>query len=176
MLVSLLFFALTLLMLYLVLPNVGTGGVRVTYVVNNSPAYGAIVPNSTILMWNGQAIGNEYDLARAESGYAAGNYVNIATSKGVLRIMPNSEGKLGILVAPAETPLAYQAANFVYAVAALSFGLNFFVAIFNLLPIPGFDGWRIYQGKIRNKKLLKALAALIVAAILINVLPWFWTL
>ena len=177
MLVSLLFFAITLLLLYLVLPNIGTGGVLVTSVVKNASAYGVIAPNTTILMWNGRTIRNEYDLAAAESEYVAGNYVNVATDRGTYRVLPDGAGKLGVFVAPAKTTAAaYQAANFVYAVAALSFGLNFFVAIFNLLPIPGFDGWRIYQGKIRNKRLLNALAVLIVAAILINVLPWFWTL
>jgi hypothetical protein len=177
MLVSLLFFAVTLLMLYLVLPNVSTGGIIVTSVVKSSPAYGVIAPNSTILMWNSMTIRNEYDLAAAESGYVAGNYVSVVTNKGAVSIMPESAGKLGIFVAPAETSTwTYQVAEFIYAIAALSFGLNFFVAIFNLLPIPGFDGWRIYQGKVKNKRLLKALAVLIVAAILINVLPWFWTL
>jgi Peptidase family M50 len=177
MFVSLLFFAVTLLMLYLVLPNVSTGGVIVTSVMKNSPAYGIIAPNSTVLMWNNLTIRNEYDLATAESGYIAGNYVSITTNGGVSSIMPSGAGKLGIYVAPAATSsAAYQVTNFIYAIAVLSFGLNFFVAIFNLLPIPGFDGWRIYQGKVKNKRLLKALAALIVAAILINVLPWFWTL
>jgi Peptidase family M50 len=177
LLVSLLFFAATLLMLYVVLPSISTGGVLVTSVVRNSPAYGIIAPNSTILLWNNRTIRNEYDLSAAEAGYVAGNYVSITTDEGASRIMPGTGGKLGIYVAPAETAsAAYQAANFLYAIAALSFGLNFFVAIFNLLPIPGFDGWRIYQGKIRNKKLLNALAVLIVAAILVNVLPWFWTL
>lgn len=73
-------------------------------------------------------------------------------------------------------PVPYQVANFFYELAALSFGLNFFVAIFNLLPIPGFDGWRIYASKIKSKKVLNALTIIIVIGLLANVLPWFWTI
>jgi membrane-associated protease RseP (regulator of RpoE activity) len=176
MAVSMVFFAIVIAMLYLAFPGISTGGVLVTSVISNSPAYGVIAPNATILMWNGQQIRNEYDLANAESAYSPGGYVNITTSAGSYTIKPGSGGKLGVYIAPAETPFAYQVANFIYAVAALSFGLNFFVAIFNLMPIPGFDGWRIYQSKVKDKRLLNALAVLIIAAILVNALPWLWTL
>jgi hypothetical protein len=172
---ALLFFAAVLIMIYAVLPNVSTGGVAVTYVVANTPAYGVVATNSTILAWNGQTIRNDYDLMKAEAGYAGGA-VTVTTDKGSYVLTPEKGGKIGIEVAPAETPPAYQIADFIYAVAALSFGLNFFVAIFNLLPIPGLDGWRIYQGKVRNKRLLTALAILVVAGIAANALPWFWTL
>lgn len=174
---SLLFFAMVLAMLYLVFPNVSTGGVLVTSVINGSPAYGVIAPNTTILAWNGHALRNKYDLAGVESRYVPGSYVNITTDKGSYLVIPGNGGKLGVEVAPAETAsAAYQAANFFYAIVALSFGLNFFVAIVNLLPIPGFDGWRIYQGKIKNKKILKALTILVVAVFVISALPWLWTL
>jgi hypothetical protein len=176
MLVSLAFFVATVLMMYLVLPAVGTGGVRVTEVLPNNTAYGVISPNTVILGWNGAAITNNYDLARAEASYAPGSYVNVTTSAGSYRLMPSSEGKLGVIVVPAVATAAFQSANFVYSVVVLLFALNFFVAIFNLLPIPGFDGWRIYDDKVKNKKALKFAAALLIAAILVNVLPWFWTL
>ena len=176
MVTSLLFFAVVIAMLYIVFPNVSTGGVLVTSVVANSPAYGVIAPNTTILAWNGHQIRNDYDLSNAESGYAAGGYVNLTTDRGSYVIKPAAEGRIGVYVAPAQTTFAYQVADFIYAVAALSFGLNFFVAIVNLLPIPGFDGWRIYQGKIKDKRLLKALIALVIAAFVINALPWLWTL
>lgn len=171
LLVSLAFFILLLLMAYLVMPYIGTGGVAVTAVVPGAPAYGVIATNSMILMWNGMQITNEYDLARAEAGYISGQ-VKVTTNSGTYAITPTVGGKLGIAVAPAVATGAFQVANFLYSIVVLSFGLNFFVALFNLLPLPGFDGWRIYQGRIRNKAVLNALAVFTIVVILVNALPW----
>ncbi|VVB77160.1 Peptidase family M50 [uncultured archaeon] len=175
-LTAIFFFAITMLLATFVLPSVGTGGVVVTAVAQNAPASNVIAPNSILVMWNIQTIRNQYDLSRAEAAYVQGNYVRVSTDNGTYVLTPTAQGRLGIAVAPAASTLQSKIADFLYAVAALSFGLNFFVAIFNLLPIPGFDGWRIFQSKIKSKTVLKAIAALIVAAILANALPWFWTL
>ncbi|MDE1855196.1 MAG: site-2 protease family protein [Candidatus Micrarchaeota archaeon] len=176
MLTCIVFFAFTLVLLYLVLPNISTGGVLVTQVVKGYPAYGVIAPNTTILKWDNTTISNSYDLTKAEAVYTPNTLVTLVTDKGAYQLTPTASGKLGISGAPAQATYAYQASNFLYAVAALSFGLNFFVAIFNLLPIPGFDGWRIYENKIRNKRTMKVIAMVLVIAILLNVLPWFWTI
>ncbi len=175
MLTSLLFLVFTIIVLFYLLPSISTGGVLVTQAIKGYPAYGVIAPNSIILMWNSVQINNAYQLGAAEAGYTGGK-VNVTTNEGTFALTPVTGGKIGIDVAPAQITLSYQAANFIYAIVALSFGLNFFVAIFNLLPIPGFDGWRIYQSKIKSKKVLKAIAILLVLAILLNVLPWFWTI
>jgi hypothetical protein len=176
MLTCMVFFAITLALLYFVLPGISTGGIRITQVVKGYPAYGVIPLNSIITAWNGMPIINSFALAKAEASYVPNTTVAVATSTGTYFLVPKSDGKIGIIEAPAQSTVAYQAANFLYAVAALSFGLNFFVAIFNLLPIPGFDGWRIYNDKIKDKRKLKALAALLIFALLLNVLPWFWTI
>jgi membrane-associated protease RseP (regulator of RpoE activity) len=175
MLTCLFFFVLTFAMLYYVIPNIGTGGVLVTLVAPNYPANGVIAVNSTILKWNNVTIRNSFDLATVEAAYLPANKVVLTTSLGAFTVTPTSSGKLGIDTAPAVLSSYYQLMEFIYAVVALSFGLNFFVAIFNLLPIPGFDGWRIYQNKIKSKKLLNALALVIIAAILLNVVPWIWS-
>ncbi len=175
MVACLFFFVLTFAMLYYVLPNVNTGGVLVTFVVPNYPANGIIAVNSTILKWNNVTIRNSFDLATAEAAYVPSSKVALTTSRGVFAITPTSAGKLGIDTAPATMSAYYQAVEFIYAIVVLSFGLNFFVALFNLLPIPGFDGWRIYQNKIKSKKLLSALSLLIIAAIILNAIPWLWS-
>jgi Zn-dependent protease len=176
MLTSLVFFVFALVLIYYVLPNIGTGGVLVTQTIKNYPAYGVIAPNSVILMWNSVRISNEFALQSVESSYKPGEPVQIATNKGTFSLTPTSDGKLGVTVVPAQITGAYQSANFLYAIAALSFGLNFFVAIFNLLPIPGFDGWRVYQSKVKSKRAMKWIAIALVFALLLNVLPWFWTI
>ena len=51
---------------------------------------------------------------------------------------------------------------------------NFFIAVVNLLPVPGLDGWRIYKTNIKNKKFINLLTILIIFAIIVNILPWFF--
>ena len=175
MLTCLFFFVLTLATIYFVFPGISTGGVLVTHTVKGYPAYG-IIPNGTVITgWNNASIANSYDLANVEAAYVAGTHVMLRTSNGTIGIVPESTGELGILTAPAVQTAGYQAANFFFAIFVLSFGLNFFVAIFNLLPLPFFDGWRIYKNSIRSKRVLNALAALVVVSILLNILPWFWS-
>lgn len=176
MLVSLFFFLLTLLLIYLVLPNINTGGILVTGVVQNAPAYNVIPVGSVIIAWGNQTIRNPYDLANIEAKYIPGAAVSLLTSNGLVDIVPTNNGKLGVLVSPAKSTGTLQVSDFAYSVFVLSFALNFFVAIFNLLPIPGFDGWRIYQNSIKNKKLLHALFCVVLISILLNALPWIWTI
>ncbi|MGC8676268.1 MAG: site-2 protease family protein [Candidatus Micrarchaeia archaeon] len=173
MLLSVFFFVLMLIVVDIVLANISTGGVTVTALVPNSPASKVLSVGTTLLKWNNYTITNQYALARIESSYSGGA-VALTTSKGVVRITPMPNGELGILLEPARTGIAYGIAYFLFAVFALSFALNFFVAIFNLLPIPGFDGWRIYANEIKSKRVLNAMLAIVVLAILLNVLPWFW--
>lgn len=174
MLVSILFFALTLIMIVAVFPSIDTGGVLVTHTFQNYSAYNVIMPNSIITKWNNNSIRNLYDLALAEKSYRNGS-VAVTTNEGRYVLIPDSSGRIGISAIPAVSGVQLAAANFFYAIVALSFGLNFFVAIANLLPIPMFDGWRIYQNRIRSKKVLRLISLLIVAAILVNILPWLWS-
>ncbi|MCL5239324.1 MAG: site-2 protease family protein [Candidatus Marsarchaeota archaeon] len=176
MLACIVFFLLTFAILAYVFPVISTDGVLVTQTIPNSSAYGVIAPNTVILSWNNVPIQNAFDLLQVETNYTPGTPVKIGTNNGTFTLTPSAQGKLGIYWTPAKLTSSYQAVNFLYAVAALSFGLNFFIAIFNLLPLPAFDGWRIYQNKIKNKKLLRLLAFVMVVAILLNVLPWVWTI
>ncbi|MEM3781582.1 MAG: site-2 protease family protein [Candidatus Micrarchaeaceae archaeon] len=170
---SLVFFLLMVVVADFVLTSIGTGGVEVTATVNGTPASKVLSAGTILLRWNNYTINNEYALARVESAYKGGT-VSLSTSKGQVEIKPLPDGELGILVAPARIGFDYSAAYFLFSVFALSFALNFFVAIFNLLPVPGFDGWRIYKNEIRSKRVLNALLGVVVLAILLNVLPWFW--
>jgi hypothetical protein len=176
MLTSLFFFVITFLMISYVLPNINTYGVRVTEVVKNYSAYGVIALNSTITGWNNLTIRNDFDLAKAEANYIPGTKVNLTTNLGTFTLIPSNDGRLGVALMPAVTTLYYQIVNFIYAIVVLSFGLNFFVAIFNVLPVPGFDGLRIYRNRIKNKRLVNTLSILIIITIILNILPWFWTI
>jgi len=176
---SLIFFVPMLVVLEYVLPSINTNGVTITATISNTPAYNTLSTGTTLLKWNNYTISNEYALAEAESNYASthsNSSVILTTNKGIVRITPLSTGELGIIVKPASITNALLVSNFAFEIFALSFALNFFVAIFNLLPIPGFDGWRIYENKIKSKTTLNALLALTLIAILLNVVPWAWYL
>ena len=43
------------------------------------------------------------------------------------------------------------------------------------IAIPGFDGWQIYRLK-ASKKVVNALAAVVLIALILNVVPWLWSL
>jgi len=53
---------------------------------------------------------------------------------------------------------------------------RYFAAVFSLLPIAAFGRWRICDGKVKDRRKLKALAALLAFALLLNVLPWLWAI
>jgi membrane-associated protease RseP (regulator of RpoE activity) len=173
-LTSLFFFVITILILYYVQPNISTYGVKVIGLVNNYPANGVIALNSTITGWNNITIRNDFDLSKAEAGYVPGTKVNLTTNLGTFTLVPANTGQLGVYLAPAVTTLSYQIMNFIYAIAVLSFGLNFFIAIINLWPVPGFDGLRIYKNRIKSKKLINALSVLIIIALIVNILLLLW--
>ena len=53
--------------------------------------------------------------------------------------------------------------------------LSFFIAVINLLPIPMFDGWRIYKTSMSRRK-AKAIAIFTVILFLTLFIPWAWNL
>jgi len=170
---SVIFLVLMFLVVDFWLTNINTQGVRITAVINGTPASKALSPGTAIFKWNNYIITNEYALERIESNYSHGS-VKLYTSKGIVNITPMSNGMLGIELVPNVENAAYKIAYFLFTFFGLSFALNFFVGIFNLLPIPGFDGWRIYANEIKNTKLLNGILALIIVSILLNAIPWIW--
>ncbi|MEM3459694.1 MAG: M50 family metallopeptidase [Candidatus Micrarchaeaceae archaeon] len=176
LLASIAFFALMMLFVVYVLPGIMTYHVIVEGTLPGYPANGIIAPGSTILEWNGYAIKNITSFTVAAKNDKPYSSISVLTDKGSYRFTTNETGKIGVYVEQVSTPKAgilSGSANFLYMVFALSFLLNFLVAVVNLLPIPGFDGWRIYQLNI-SKRALNVLAIIIVLALLANVLPWLW--
>jgi len=171
--VAVLFFALTMLLAYGVLPYLPTGGVRIIGIEANTPAASVLSLNETLFKWNNATIYNIYSLERIENSYTGG-IVHLVTSNGPVNITPMPDGRLGIYLAPAKTGPTYGFVNFLLSIFVLSFALNLFVAIFNLLPLPGFDGWRIYKNEIKSNRILNLLAGITLLSILLNVLPWLW--
>lgn len=146
------------------------------------PAALAGIQNGTqLLFWNGYNVSNFSGFERfAANTEKPNSIVKLVTSSGNFTMKAvqdpenESRGLIGVSVSAVQklapgwmNQLGYN----VYATLGFLFMLNFLVAIVNFLPIPGFDGWRIYKANIKNENLIKALAIIIVAGLLLNVIP-----
>ena len=147
----------------------------------NGSAYHVIPPGSQLLKWNGYNVSNQsvlsymrqYDTAHPDAN------VSILTNNGTYEVRTNNTGLIGISIGSEigiTGGLAGQVANFIYTFLGLAFLLNFFIAIVNYIPIPGFDGWRIFSLNIKRRKYVFWFTTIILAALFVNVLPYSWYL
>ena len=65
-------------------------------------------------------------------------------------------------------------AKFIGVVLGLTFSLNFVIGTVNLLPLPFFDGYRVLEVNVPQKKIVDGLMALTLVAFLANFLPWLF--
>jgi len=180
-LAMLVFFIPLLVLIPYVFAHVYTIAVFVDSVLQGYPAYGVLSPGMQILSWNGQRTTNMTELQSAASNDKPGSLINVTTNTGTYSLLAKSEanstrGAIGITayqqITPVTDTIEKSAAYMLYSICALSVLLNFLVGAFNLLPFPSLDGWRIYKTSVRNKKIVKALAAIIIIALILNALPW----
>lgn len=193
---AIVFFLVMLAMLAYVVPTVyQNNGVFVNSVASNTPANGVLKAGEQIVYWNGNKINNISDLELAGQNDLPGSMVNVVLlsqncspqsglrcsalnySIPAVSINGSSRGYIGITAIQEETiaNTAYaKAAYFFYTLVSLSFILNFLVALVNLLPIPGFDGWRIYKTNIKNAMITKLVMVLILIGLVLNALPWLY--
>lgn len=182
------FFLLTMLISSYVGPAVYPYGEVVSGVTPGYPAYNVIATGSQVLCWNSHAVTNISTLQSAAATDVPNSTVTVITSvggvastykfKAVASPANASRGIIGVslsyvpIISGAVANLVY----FLYTLFALSMLLNFFVAVFNLLPLPFFDGWSIYRVNIKSKRVVYALGIITFAALCINALPWLFYL
>ncbi|MEM3883973.1 MAG: site-2 protease family protein [Methanothrix sp.] len=169
-----------LLMLPFVLTNIYGHGVFVYSTTPGYPAYNVIQPGTEILAWDGNAVSNLTQLSTVALRDRPGSLVSVATSTGNYTFVAKSyngtsRGVIGVNLYEkyfpiTNTPLK-EIAYFFYSLFGISFMLNFLIAVVNLLPVPGFDGWRIYDNSLK-KRYINVLTAVVVIALLLNILPW----
>ncbi len=180
---AVIFFIPFMLSLMYLLPLVSTPGVYINNTLNGYPAaISGVQPGSRIISWNGHnvtnitafedfAIASERPNATVVLGTDKGNY----TLKEVQYGSNSSKWIVGISViykqiAPKSGFLDQLGFN-LYATMAFLFMLNFLVAVVNYLPIPGFDGWRIYKANIKNGRIVTALSLIVIVGLLLGVAP-----
>ncbi|EQD48779.1 peptidase M50, partial [mine drainage metagenome] len=149
-------------------------GVYVTSTVPGYPAYGVLNAGMHVLSWDGHIITNISTIEAAALNDHAGSKVVVTTNTGTYNFTANSKGLIGVSLAPEykfSDGILGTIIYFLYELFALSFMLNFLVGVVNLLPLPGFDGWRIYSANIKSTKFINFLGALVLIGIVLNALP-----
>ncbi|MGI0100388.1 MAG: M50 family metallopeptidase [Candidatus Micrarchaeaceae archaeon] len=180
----LVFFALMMAVLYYVAPGAYHYGVVITGTIPGYPASGVLSKGMQVLKWNNYTVSGISNLTAASASDRPNSTITVLTSTGTYMIRAvadpsnSSKGLIGVSLGSEpilNTPYA-KAVYFAYTVFALSMLLNFLVAVVNLLPIPGLDGWRIYMVNIKSERFTKTLGAFIIILLIINVLPWIFYL
>ena len=180
MLLAIILVVPVLLMYFYVMPHFNQSYMYIGYVVPNSPAaYSNVSSGATITALNGHPVSNITNFVAAASMDRPNTTVTL-TAGNVTHVMrTNSTGKVGIGVYQGTRPVGGDIggfASFVYSFLALAFMLSLFVAIVNYLPLPGFDGWRIFYSSVKNKMVVNYIAAFVILIIVLNILPWIWIL
>lgn len=180
---SIVFFLLMFTFFIFIVPNLSQNkGVFIQSVFPNEPANGVLTAGMQILSWNGHHVSNTTQLAAVAVNDTPGSLVTVGTNKGnytftAIAINGSTRGYIGITSYQQVVvkPTAYaQAMYFLYTLFALSFILNFLVGIVNLLPVPIFDGYRIYTTNIKTKFFIRFVTGLILISIVLNALPWLF--
>ena len=99
--------------------------------------------------------------------------VLLKTDKGEFRVKTDENGKIGIILSQTIKP-EFQWIYSLYLIFALTTVLNFFVGVINLLPVQMFDGYRIIDESVKDKRIVRFISYLVLFAILLNLLPWIW--
>jgi membrane-associated protease RseP (regulator of RpoE activity) len=180
----LVFFVLMFLVLAYIAPMAYSYGVVVSSTTKGYPAYNVLSTGSQVLEWNGHGVSNISSLVSAASTDRPNESITIVTNSGsyTFKTVPDpanaSKGIIGVnlgyapIIKGAKASIVY----FLYTLFALAMLLNFLVGVFNLLPLPGLDGWSIYNASIKDKRIVKCLAVITLAAIVVNALPWLFYL
>lgn len=174
------FFVLVVVFTIFILPGAYPYKVVVTQTLPNYPANNVLRNGMQILKWNNISIKNISSLTAAAASDHPNGTVTVVTNNGTYAFKAvaspsnSSKGIIGVSLgyeAVITTPYA-KVIYFLFTVFSLSLLLNFLVAVVNLLPIPGFDGYRIYTTNIKRRLLVNTLGAFIILMIVINALPW----
>lgn len=170
----LLFFVLTMAVLPFLKYNV-----IITSTIPGYPANGVISAGTIVYRWDGYLVNSSATLESAAAHDRVGSTVRLVTNKGLYNITAvpsgtsSTNGLIGVELAlkPVTDNPVSKTVYFLYMLFSLSMLLNFLVAVVNLLPIPGFDGWQIFNANVNKKWILKALAIVTTIAFIINFIP-----
>ncbi|MFA5108117.1 MAG: site-2 protease family protein [Candidatus Micrarchaeia archaeon] len=114
---------------------------------------------------------------------SANTNVQIQTSAGTFDRVTDSNGKIGISMSYYDKSglgfrykfiPGFEWMGFVLNTLGLIFATSVLVGIVNLLPIPLFDGNKLMENGVGNKKIAMAIAVIACGAFIVNILPWIF--
>lgn len=113
-----------------------------------------------------------------ENYTAPNTTINLTTNHGLIERTANETGGYDIEYIPMDYAPFTQYENpilsFIFKTLVLVFALNFIIGVVNLLPLPFFDGMRLLELCVNNKRFTDFIMYLILAAFLSNILPWLF--
>ncbi|MEM4589838.1 MAG: site-2 protease family protein [Candidatus Micrarchaeia archaeon] len=123
---------------------------------------------------NGIQINSLNDFNSIKKTFMPHSNVTLETNNGIINVKTDEKGAIGILVSPT-IKSEYWWIKSIYLIFALLTVLNFFVGVINLLPVQAFDGHRILQDSIKDKKVVDLIAYIVLFALIMNIVPWIWS-
>ncbi|VVB73294.1 Peptidase family M50 [uncultured archaeon] len=167
------FFVPTMIIL-LSLPAFFDNQLLVTGFTRNLAAEGVNITAGTVITGiNGIAVSSLADYNTIKATLQPDTEVHLVTDKGPISFSTDSSGKMGLLLTqPIKAEFWW--VKFVYVTLGLISVLNFFIAVINLVPMQAFDGYRILQDSVKDQRVVRVIAYSVLAALLINILPWVW--
>lgn len=171
LMIMLLFFVPTMILLFM-LPSFYSNNVIIAGFTKNLDGFN-VTANTIIYSINGIKINSISDFNDVKGSFSPNSSVILETDKGEFTVKTDENGKIGIIVSQTIKD-EYRWLYSIYLIFALSTVLNFFVGVLNLLPVQAFDGYRLVSDSIKDKRIVDAVAYVLLFSLLINLLPWVW--
>ncbi len=179
---AVIFTCLLFIFIFYIAPSAYHNGLVISSTDKGYPAYNIIKPGTQIISWNGKNVSSIDSLYNATASDVSGKTISIGTPEKTYLLTAiadpqnSSRGVVGVNVVekPIINNIYASVIYFLVKLFALSALLNFLVAVVNLLPIPGLDGWRVYMANIKSRRFVNFLGALIIILLIVNIVPWIF--
>ena len=146
----------------------------VTGVVKNLDFTGENITIGTkIYSVNGIAVSNTTQYLNVIENLSANSTITLMTNKGESKTKMVMDGIPGFVVGqPFKKEFGFIMP--IFATLGLITILNLLVGIVNLLPIPSFDGHRLFKIIFKEKWIVNVITGIILLSFLMNIVPWIW--
>jgi len=173
MIVALMFFIPTAFLL-MSLPAFQQPLLKVTNVIKNIDAIGAPIEIGTLIYAvNGVPVNSSRQYVDMLENMTANSTIILATDKGESMTKLIADGMPGFVVAQPLKP-DFEFIRPIFTTLGLITILNLLIGIINLLPLPSFDGHRLFKIIFKDQRIVNAFMIIILAAFLMNIVPWIW--
>lgn len=168
-------FLIPTILLLIALPAYYDNKVVVAALTKNIPSATnvSLSVGSVIESINGMEIKNISQFTAAAATVAPNSSAIIGTDKGIVNVSTDANGKVGVFVAqPIKEEFWY--IKSLFAILGLTTVLNFLIGAVNLIPLPGFDGYRLFKIGLKRDIWVNTSMIIVLVAFILNIVPWLW--